>query len=158
MKELSKLLHFVEIWQRKWCSSSFCYCHTTTFVVSYSCYATTATSIAFFKCTWMCDVLKRAKIPRLVSVLYTVMKIWFFVGKFWLYLNTASKENEKKVYLNFHAKNAKKSKVIHWINPSQYRAHCIKSHIFSPKIEFWRKLANDLIWILAPKFKNVLEF
>ena len=137
MKELSKLLHFVEIWQRKWCSSSFCYCHTTTFVVSYSCYATTATSIAFFKCTWMCDVLKRAKIPRLVSVLYTVMKIWFFVGKFWLYLNTASKENEKKCIWIFTPKIPKNQKLF-----TEYIRVNI-AHTVSKVIFFVQKLNFD---------------
>ena len=37
-------------------------------------------------------------------------------------------------------------------------SQCLKSHIFGPKIEFWRNLANHVIWIFAPKFNNILEF
>ena len=36
--------------------------------------------------------------------------------------------------------------------------HCVKSHTFCPKIEFWRSLVNHLIWIFAPKFNNFLEY
>ena len=37
-------------------------------------------------------------------------------------------------------------------------SQCVKSHIFVQKIEFWRNIANHLIWIFAPKCNNILEF
>ena len=38
------------------------------------------------------------------------------------------------------------------------QADSVKSHILVQIIEFWRILANHLIWMFAPKFNKILEF